>query len=446
MRIRLAGAACAVLSVLAASACGGGVPSGAGGGTSGGSGGGGGGGGKTVSVAAVWTGEEQDSFQKVLDAFTEKTGIETRFKSTGDDIATYLGSQVAGGNPPDVAILPQPGLLHSLAQQDNLKPLGDAATKNLQQHYADYWIDLASYQGDPYGVYFKASNKSTWWYNVHALQAAGVTPPKTWDAMLDQAKTVVASGRPYVAIGGSDGWVLTDWFENIYLRQAGPKMYDKLTQHKIPWTDPSVTKALKTFGELFDIQGAVMGGQQKTLQMGFTDSVDAVLAKEPQAATVYEGDFVPGTAKATGIKAGQDYAFFDFPSVDGSGTAVVGGGDVAVTLTGSKAGQQLLAFLATPKAAKIWVKRGGFTSPNADVPLSAYPDKLSRRSAEAVIKAADGGSLRFDMSDQTPPAFGGTEGRGLWEDLQNFVRHPDNVKKVQQQLEKDAKAAYGAAK
>lgn len=426
MRVRAAGMVAG--AVFLVSACGG-VPSGDGGG-------------KTISVAAVWTGQEQESFQAVLDAFTEKTGIETRFKSTGDDIATYLGSQIAGNSPPDVAILPQPGLLTSLAKQGNLEPLGEAAVSNLKKHYAQYWLDLASYQGKRYGVYFKAANKSTWWYNVQAFETAGVSPPETWSDMLDTAKTVAASGLPFVAIGGADGWVLTDWFENIYLRQAGPEMYDKLAEHKIPWTHESVTKALKTFRELLRTPGAVMGGTKGVLETAFTDSVNAVFQEEPKAASVYEGDFVPGVATSQDLQAGEDYAFFPFPSIDGSGTAVVGGGDVAVTLTGSEGAQKLLAFLATPEAAEIWVERGGFTSPNADVDLSAYPTDVARKSAKAVIEAAASGNFRFDLSDQTPPAFGATKGRGMWQDLQYFVRHPDKIAETQKKLEADADAAY----
>lgn len=440
MRAHWPGIAAAALGLFAASACGGSVPTGEGEESPGGGGGGG-----VVNVAAVWTGEEQESFQAVLDAFTQRTGIETRFKSTGDDIGTYLGSQVAGGDPPDVAILPQPGLLTSLAEEGNIEPLAEEPAQNLQDHYAPYWIDLAAHQDEQYGVYFKAANKSTWWYNTAAFETAGVQPPQNWNGMLDQASTVAASGVPYVAVGGADGWVLTDWFENIYLRQAGPDMYDQLAQHEIRWTHQSVTSALETFQELMTTSGAVMGGREGALENSFTDSVDAVLTQDPGAASVYEADFVPGVASATGLQAGADYSFFDFPSVDGSENMVVGGGDVAVTLTGSSQAQRLLAFLATPDAAKIWAERGGFTSPNLDMPLSAYPDDLSRESAEAVVEASEAGKFRFDMSDQAPPAFGGTEGRGLWQELQTFLRNPDNIEKVQQQLESDAEAAYGSS-
>lgn len=397
----------------------------------------------SVSVAAVWSGPEQKSFEAVLKEFTKQTGIQASYKSTGDDIATYLGSQEAGGNPPDVAILPQPGLLDDLAKKKNLKSIGSEAEKNLKKDYAPYWKNLATVKGTTYGVYWKAANKSTWWYMTDLFKNAGITqPPKTWDDMLKDAKTMAAYGKPFVSIGGADGWPLTDWFENIYLRQAGPKMYDKLTNHQIPWTDPSVTKALKTFTQLLKTQGAVLGGPKGALQTTFDDSVNEVLTKNPKAATTYEGDFVPGTVTSKSVKAGKDYNFFDFPSVGGSGPAVVGGGDVAVTMTGTKQAQKLLGFLSSPDAAKVWAKRGGYISPNRSVPMSAYPDEISKSLAESVVKAADAGNLRFDMSDQAPPSFGGTKGRGEWGALQGLLRNPNDVSGVQKQLEKAAKSAY----
>ena len=89
--------------------------------------------------------------------------------------------------------------------------------------------------GKLYGLYLKGANKSTIWYNVKLFKNAGVKTPKTF-SVLKVAKTLKASGTRAYSIGGGDGWTLTDLFENIYLRQAGGAMYDKLSTHKIKWT------------------------------------------------------------------------------------------------------------------------------------------------------------------------------------------------------------------
>ncbi len=45
-------------------------------------------------MAGVWSGSEQKNFQKVLDAFTAKTGAKTQFVSTGDNVSTVVGHKI----------------------------------------------------------------------------------------------------------------------------------------------------------------------------------------------------------------------------------------------------------------------------------------------------------------------------------------------------------------
>jgi len=48
------------------------------------------------------------------------------------------------------------------------------------------------------------------------------------------------------------------------------------------------------------------------------------------------------------------------------------------------------------------------------------------------------------MSDQMPPAFGGTPGQGEWALLQNFLADPTTVDATATALEAAAAEAYGA--
>src|SRR5207237_8005115 len=128
------------------------------------------------------------------------------------------------------------------------------------------WAKLGVVKGKLYALLYKASNKSTLWYNVHAFKTAGVKAPKTWKQLTSAAKTIKASGTPAYSLCGSSGWTLTDLFENIYLRTFGPAKYDQLTAHKIKWTDASVTKALKTMagvlGDTSNLAGGTSGARQ----------------------------------------------------------------------------------------------------------------------------------------------------------------------------------------
>lgn len=397
-------------------------------------------GGGSIEVAAVFTGEEQDSFQAVLDEFTEASGVEATYTSAGDDMAAFLGNKIEGGDPPDVALIAQPGLVRSLAAEGSLTPASDEVDAALDENFAAVWKELGSVDGTLYGVYFKVSNKSTWWYHPPSFDQAGVEPPADWDAMLEAATTVNASGIPWVSMGGADGWTLTDWFENIYIRTAGPEMYDQLSNHEIPWTDDSVIEALEVWAELVGDPANIAGGTQGAIETDFVTSVTQVFTGDPAAATVYEGDFVPGIIPAdANAVAGEDFDFFDFPAIDGSEPAVIGGGDAAVALTDNAAAQEFLGFLATPEAAQVWAERGGFTSANQNLDTSVYPDDITRRSGEAVAGAEQ---IRFDMSDLQPPEFGGTSGRGLWLRFQDFVQDPEDPQAVARALEKEATRAF----
>ena len=281
--------------------------------------------------------------------------------------------------------------------------------------------------------------KSTWWYNTQAFEDAGVEPPQDYDELLEQAGTLAQSGVPYLSVGGGDAWPLTDLFENVYLRTAGPDKYDQLSNHEIKWTDQSVIDALEVMGELFKDDKNLAGGRKGILQTDFPTSVSNVFADPPKAATVFEGDFVAGVISGeTDAKLGTDAAYFPFPAIDGSPPAVVAGGDVAVALTDSEAAQELLAFLATPEAGEVWAELGGFTSPNNAVDTGTYPDDISRQIAEDLVAAED---LRFDMSDLQPAAFGATAGRGMWLRLQEYLQTLD-AQATAKDLEKDAAKAF----
>ncbi|MFD7118872.1 ABC transporter substrate-binding protein [Streptomyces sp. NPDC059922] len=427
----------AVILALGATACGGAPVTTAGGGDKSLAG-------QTVSVAGVWSGAEQKNFQKVLDAFSEKTGATTEFVSTGDNVSTVVGSKIEGGNAPDIAMVPQVGVLQQFAKQGWLKPLSAAAQQSVDANYASVWKKYGSVDGSLYGLYFKAAHKSTVWYSPDALDQAGVKPPKTYAEMLTSAQAVSDSGLSAFAVAGEDGWTLTDWFENIYLSQAGPEKYDQLAAHTIKWTDPTVVKALTTLGILFADKELVAGGQKGALSTDFPGSVEKVFGPEPEAGMVYEGDFVAGVAKDQfGRKIGEDATFFPFPAVDGGKAPVVSGGDAAVVLKdgkNQKAAMAFMEYLASPEAAEVWAEAGGFVSPNTKVDLAKYGDETTRRTAESLVEAGD--SVRFDMSDQAPAAFGGTKGMGEWKLLQDFLRDPSDPKATAGRLEAAAAKAY----
>ncbi|MBN0045902.1 carbohydrate ABC transporter substrate-binding protein [Streptomyces actuosus] len=399
--------------------------------------------GTTLEVAAVWTGDEQKNFKRVLAEFTTRTGAKVTFVPAQDPIVNFLGSKIAGGQPPDVALLPQPGAIKQAVDKGWAQPLGADARSELARNYSQAWQDIGKVDGKQYGAYYKAANKSLIWYNAKVFENAGASEPTTWQELLTTAQTVYDSGVTPFSVAGADGWPLTDWFENIYLSQAGPEKYDRLARHEIKWTDPSVRDALTTLAQVWGKKDWVAGGGTGALQTSFTDSVEQTFTggDQPKSAMVYEGDFVQVNIGQTKARVGTDAKVFPFPAA-GDTAPVVTGGDAAVILKDSPGAQALVKFLASPDAATIQAKLGGYLSPNKNVPNSAYPNEVQRRIAKALIDSGD--DFRFDMSDQAPQSFGGTPGKGEWKDLQDFLANPSDVAGAQRRLEADAAAAYGS--
>ena len=400
----------------------------------------------SITFDGIWTAAEATAFGKVIKAFNKVyPKVHVNYKPVGNNIPTVLATAIAGGHPPDMADIAQPGLVAQLAQQGHLKPI-NYAKSTIAQNFAPAWAKLGQVNGKQYAVVFKAANKSLYWYNVRDFKAAGVTAPKTWAQLLTAAKTLKASGTPAYSLCGASGWTLTDLFENIYLRLYGPLKYEELSAHRLRWTDPSVNKALKTMATIVGDTSNLAGGTSGSLQTDFPTCVTNAFSTPSKGAIVFEADFVGGAiTSSTKAQPGTDFNAAVFPSITpgSNATAVEIAGDLIVTFRDNPAIEAFVKFLASGPAAQVWAKIGGFGTGNKHVPASAYPDPITRATEAPIAQAK---SVVFDMSDEQPASFGSTTGQGEWGLFQKFLQSPSNVAGIQKQLESAAAAAYKKGK
>jgi ABC-type glycerol-3-phosphate transport system substrate-binding protein len=392
-----------------------------------------------ISTMAIWGGDEQASFEAVIAGFNELyPNVTVKYNSGGDNLAPLLSTAVEGGNPPDIAAIGQPGLMADFAAQGALQSLDDIR-QAIVDNFGESVADVGAVDGTQYGLLFKAANKSTIWYNVASFEEAGVEPPEDWDGLNEAAATIKAAGITPYSVGVDVGWPMTDLFENIYIRTAGAEMYDQLARHEIPWTDQSVKDALTIMADVVGDPANMVGGTEGALQTTMDESVAKVFTDSPEGAMVIIGDFAPGVTETT-LEPETGYNVFTFPSVEGSGPAVVGGGDLFVQFKDSPAADAFLEYLTTPEAAEIWAARGGFSSPNKNIDQGIYPDAITQTTAGAIAEAE---SFRFDLSDLQPSAFGGTPGAGLFKAFTDFVANPDDIDGITEKMEADAAKAFG---
>jgi alpha-glucoside transport system substrate-binding protein len=400
----------------------------------------------SITFDGIWTAGEAKAFGSVISAFNKTyPNVHVNYKPVGNNLPTILSTAIAGGHPPDMADIAQPGTMTQYAKQGKLKAI-TYAKGVLGQNFNAAWLKLGQVGGKQYAVPFKAANKSLYWYNVASFKTAGVTPPKTWAQLIKAAGTLKSSGTPAYSLCGASGWTLTDLFENIYLRTFGPAKYESLSAHKTKWTDASVKTALTEMGQIIGNSADLAGGSSGALQTDFPTCVTNAFSTPSKGAIVFEADFVGGAiTSSTKAKPGTDFNASVFPTIKAgpNASAVEIGGDMLVAFRDTPAIQAFVKFLATAPAAEAWAKQGGFGTGNRHVPASIYPDAITR-ATEAPLGTAK--SVVFDMSDEQPPSFGATTGQGEWGLFQKFLQSPKDVSGIQKQLESAAAAAYKKGK
>lgn len=398
--------------------------------------------GGTVSVLAVWGGDELDNFRAMIAPFEERTGITVEYEGTRD-LNAVLTTRIEGGNPPDLAGLPGPGQLREFAEAGHLVALNDVFDMDqMRSEYDEGFLKLATIDGNLYGIFIKAAVKSLVWYNPKAFEAAGYEVPSTWEELNALEDQIIADGsQPWcigLESGAASGWPGTDWIEDIMLRTAGPDVYDQWWNHEIAWTDEAVRNAWETWGTVVNDPEMVYGGQPWVLSTNFgeapypmfEDPVKCYLHRQASFITSFITDQFPD------LVAGEDYDFFQFPPIDpAQGQPLLVAGDLFGMFNDTPQSRALMQYLVTAEAQSIWAERGGFLSANKTVDPAVYPDQLTQQIGDMLTQAT---AVRFDASDLMPEAVN----NAFWAGIMDFVSQPDTLNSILESIESAAQDAY----
>src|SRR5205823_10682587 len=104
----------------------------------------------SVSFDGIWTADEAKKFGAVISAFKKVyPNVHVNYKPVGDNLPTILATAIAGGHPPDMADIAQPGTLKQYALQGKLKPI-TYANSILAQNFAPAFRALGQVNGKQY--------------------------------------------------------------------------------------------------------------------------------------------------------------------------------------------------------------------------------------------------------------------------------------------------------
>jgi alpha-glucoside transport system substrate-binding protein len=364
--------------------------------------------GKKVTIYSSILSPESDSLKTSWKQFEKCTGVTIQFTGA-NDFEQQLPVKVAGGNAPDLAVIPQPGLLQTMVKTGKAVEAPAAVLKNVTDNWSSAWKGYATVNGKFYGAPMSANVKSLIWYSPSAFKAKGWTVPTTWaDLMTLSQKIADTKETPWcggIGSGTATGWPATDWLEELVLRDQGPTVYDDWISHKVKFDSPQITSAMTLLDNWMRKPGWVFGGS-KTVATTTFQNAGAPLVKGQcamlQQASFYEAQW----AKGTKISPDGDIFAFYMPTIAGKfGTPVEGGGEFVTAFSNRPEVQAVQTYLSTSDWASSRVKVAtGWVSANTKVDPALYTDPIDKLSAQFLTDPKV--TFRFDASDLMPSAVG----------------------------------------
>ncbi|TVQ40161.1 MAG: carbohydrate ABC transporter substrate-binding protein [Spirochaetaceae bacterium] len=377
--------------------------------------------GTEVVIFGAYVDEDASRFQAAMQPFIEQTGIDVYYEGSGD-FEALITVRAEGGDPPDIAAFPQPGLMSDLHGQGHIIDLRDWLSQaELAASYDQSWIDMSRHDdGAIMGVWYRTSVKSLVWYAPAVFAAEGYEIPTSWDELLVLSDQMVADGYTPWSIsmesGGATGWVGTDWIEDIMLRIHPPDVYDAWVAGDLPFDSPEVRAAFEYLAEIWFNDDYVLGGTASILTVPFGDGANPVVTDPPRALMHRQASFITAfLPDGTAIGEDGDISYFYLPHIDPDmGDPVLVAGDIMSAMQDRPEVRAVMRYLTTGESTRGWLEQGGFVSPHLDADLSWYPE-LDRGYAEILMNAD---VVRFDASDLMPGAVGTGS---FWTGMVDFV-------------------------
>jgi alpha-glucoside transport system substrate-binding protein len=402
-----------------------------------------------VTFFGDWKSGEETDFKAILSYCDAHYNTKTTYQPDVADLATELSTKVQGGNAPDVAGAPPQASIKLYVQGGSLQPLTFLNKAKLLKQYGPAWVKLGTFNGKLYSIYMKTDMKALVWYSPKKFAKGHYKIPKTWAQMVALSKLMVKRGlHPWTFGGGGtppSPWTFSDFFDNVYFQVAGAKLYDKLVAHTIKWTDASVKKTFQVMNQIVGNSAMLAGGRSRALSQSWEQAA-AQMVNDPGAMFFSEATFV-GAGLRTAFptkKEGKDYSAFSFPQYKSNPALPVTVGVNGILMFHNTPGARaLMKCLVDPKALAQWAKLGGYLSPNTAVPLSAYPDNLTRSIAKTLSKSSIAGLVRVGADDLMPAAVGGSPSGCMPIELQKWFKSPSSYPARMSALEACAKRTYG---
>ena len=371
--------------------------------------------GSTVTMFGSILSPESDSLNKSWAEFDRCTGITIKYTGS-NTFESDLPVKVNGGNAPDLAIVPQPGLLQQMVATGAVKKPPEQTVKN-EDNWPAVWKSYGSVNGTFYAAPMSANMKSLVWYSPSYFKQHNYQVPTTWQDMMSLSAKMVTDAKgangfkPWcggIASGTASGWPATDWLEEVVLGKYGGDVYDKWVAGEIKFSDQQIIDAMNTVKSWLQNPSWVNGGYGNVKTIATTTFQNAGLPILKDKCGMLQQASFYGAQLPKGTKVGPDgdIMAFKLPGVSSSvSTPVEGGGEFVTAFSDKPAVQAVQNYLSSPEWASSRVKVAtGWVSANTKVDKSLYTDPIDQLSAKYLTDKS--ATFRFDASDLMPAAVG----------------------------------------
>jgi alpha-glucoside transport system substrate-binding protein len=384
-------------------------------------------GGTTIKI---WASVDQpiiDGFQQHLDAAAKEAGLTIKFEKV-ENINQLIMTKLQAGDQPDIALIPQPGVVGDIVDLGAAYPLDDVVdTAALGETMIPGTLDVGTFDDKLYGLLVQMNVKSLVFYNKPAFEKAGYQAPKTLDELLALTDQIKADGGTPWCMGlesdTATGWPATDWFEDLVMRYGGVDGYNQWVSHEIPFDSDLVRQAAATFEKIMFTDGNVLGGRKAIASTGFANAGYPMFDPGGPSCWLFkQGSFIPNFIVEGAGTTLDDIGAFGFPPLEeGGDNPTLGGGDLAVLLDDSDNAKTVMKMLADPDLGLEAAPISSFISPHKNFDTSLYPDALTAQMAQV---AYDSTAFLFDGSDQMP----GEVGAGsFWREMTAWVSEQEDL-------------------
>ena len=381
-------------------------------------------GGKDDKKVTIWSSVDQpvqDGLNKALTAKLKAKGITVSWQKV-DNINQLIMQKIQANDTPDIAFIPQPGVVGDIVKRGKGFPLDNVVDMNtLKSSMIPGTLEAGTVNGKLYGMLVSASDKSLVFYPKQAWAKAGYKPPTTIDELNTLTDKIRSDGNTPWCMGiesqAATGWPATDWFEDLIMRYGGTQGYKDWVSHKTKFDSPLVKQAAAEFQKLMFTPGNVLGGQKAIASTNFGTAGNPMFQAKPGCWMYKQGSFITGFfPKQVTAKLDQNVGVFGFPPATAGGeNPVLGAGDMAVMLDDHQSTQEAMKALSAADIGNEAAPTSSFFSPHKDFDLSKYPNDLTRQIAKTAYASTQ---FLFDGSDAMP----GEVGAGtFWKDMTAWI-------------------------